>query len=122
MVWPVLPSSSGSWPAARRGRCWPSPARHRRLVTAQWLLFQPGTDGARAYLGTDTRAASILVGCGAAILLWTRSHRVAPVVWHWLHLLAPLVAGRASSPPGSSAGPGRGCTAAGSPCSPWPRP
>ena len=59
-------------------------------VAAQWLLFQPGTDGARSYLGTDTRAASILIGCGAAILLWTRSHRVAPVVWHWLHLVAPV--------------------------------
>jgi peptidoglycan/LPS O-acetylase OafA/YrhL len=59
-------------------------------VAAQWLLFRPGTDGARSYLGTDTRAASILIGCGAAILLWTRSHRVAPVVWHWLHLVAPV--------------------------------
>ena len=31
-------------------------------VAAQWLLFRPGTDGARPYLGTDTRAASILIG------------------------------------------------------------
>jgi hypothetical protein len=59
-------------------------------VAAQVLLYQPGTDGARVYLGTDTRAASILIGCAAAILLWTRSHRVSPRVWHWLHLFAPV--------------------------------
>ena len=51
------------------------PARHR------WCAVLPGH---------GHRAASILIGCGAAILLWTRSHRVAPVVWHWLHLVAPV--------------------------------
>ena len=91
VLWPVL--AVVVWKLARR------PARALLAVAgvaivasvaAQCLLFQPGTDGARSYLGTDTRVASILVGCGAAILLWTRSHRVAPVVWHWLHLLAPV--------------------------------
>jgi peptidoglycan/LPS O-acetylase OafA/YrhL len=91
VLWPVV--AVVVWKLARR------PARALLAVAgvavvasvaAQWLLFEPGTDGARSYLGTDTRAASILVGCGAAILLWTRSHRVAPAVWHWLHLVAPF--------------------------------
>ncbi len=91
VIWPII--ALIVWKVAKR------PARAllalsvvaiTASIVAQWLLFKPGTDGARAYLGTDTRAASILVGCAAAIALWTRSHRVKPAVWHWLHLLAPV--------------------------------
>ena len=91
LVWPIV--ALLVWRFARR------PARALLTVAgaaiaasivAQWILYQPGTDGGRAYLGTDTRAASILIGCAAAIALWARGHRVDPVVWHWLHLLAPV--------------------------------
>ena len=91
VVWPII--ALVVWRLARR------PARALLAVallaivgsiTAQWLLFQPGTDGARVYLGTDTRAASILIGCAAAIAIWSRGHRVAPMVWHVLHLVAPV--------------------------------
>jgi peptidoglycan/LPS O-acetylase OafA/YrhL len=59
-------------------------------VAAQVVLFRPGTDGARVYLGTDTRAASILIGCVAAIVLWAWGHRIGPRAWHTLHRSAPF--------------------------------
>ena len=54
LLWPAV--AVVVWKPARR------PARALRdagvaivgSVAAQWLLFQPGTDGARSYLGTDT--------------------------------------------------------------------
>jgi peptidoglycan/LPS O-acetylase OafA/YrhL len=91
VVWPIV--AVVVWRLARR------PARAllgvalvaiAASIAAQALLFRPGTDGARAYLGTDTRAASILIGCAAAIALWARGRQVPPVVWHWLHRIAPF--------------------------------
>ena len=91
VVWPIV--ALIVWRVARR------PARALLVVAlaavvssmiAQAVLYQPGSDGARAYLGTDTRAASILLGCAAALAMWTQGHRVRPEVWHRLHLLAPL--------------------------------
>ncbi len=91
LVWPVV--AVVVWRLARR------PARALLAVVAvattasiiaQAMLFRPGTDGARAYLGTDTRAASILIGCAAAIALWARGRQVHPLAWHWLHRVAPL--------------------------------
>jgi peptidoglycan/LPS O-acetylase OafA/YrhL len=91
VLWPIV--SVVVWRLARRpARALLAVAGIATLasVAAQVLLYRPGTDGARVYLGTDTRAASILIGCAAAILLWTRGHRIAPRVWHALHLLAPV--------------------------------
>ncbi len=91
VVWPIV--ALIVWRVARR------PARALLVVAlaavvssmiAQAVLYQPGSDGARAYLGTDTRAASILLGCAAALAMWTQGHRVRPEVWHRIHLFAPL--------------------------------
>ena len=43
------------------------------------LLYRTADDGARVYYGTDTRAASVLIGAIAAIVVW----RFGPVLQRW---------------------------------------
>ena len=48
---------------------WPSPLLS---TLSPCLLYDPGTDTARVYYGTDTRAAELLVGAVFAVLIATR--------------------------------------------------
>ncbi len=71
-------------------------------VSLMWVLYSPGGSTTRAYLGTGTRAASILVGAGLAVLVArfgpSISERnrlavdvlavvtLAPLCWAWIRV------------------------------------
>src|SRR5437016_4078474 len=73
--------------------------RARRLLPALFLvlgaaavlmagLFTPGTDPARVYYGTDTRAQSLLIGAGLALLLERRRVGTTRIARRFLHTTA----------------------------------
>jgi peptidoglycan/LPS O-acetylase OafA/YrhL len=76
VVWPVLAALGLR---ATRGRRGPLLAATGALalasVAALWLHHAPGGDTARAYYGTDTRAAAILYGAVVALVLAGRTRR-----------------------------------------------
>jgi len=85
LVWPLVVFAIAWFAARRTARAGESPGRFAArsvlvlcvvLVAAStgWMaaLVQPGQDPSRAYFGTDTRAASILVGAALAALLALR--------------------------------------------------
>jgi peptidoglycan/LPS O-acetylase OafA/YrhL len=72
LVWPLLIFGLLSW---RRGsaRAVTLTSVSLAAVSAAWMAFKyvPDTDPSRVYLGTDTRASSVLVGAAlAAFLIW----------------------------------------------------
>ena len=83
LVWPLL-----MFALLRRGR------GSRRVVLGACVamasasailmavLYHAGQDPSRVYYGTDTRAQSLLIGAGLAVLLAKRSE-IASGAWHW---------------------------------------
>ncbi len=64
-------------------------------LTLMWVLYTPGGSTTQAYLGTGTRAASILVGASLAILLHNRGETTTPrtaklLDWTGVVVLIPL--------------------------------
>ncbi|MGD9798909.1 MAG: acyltransferase family protein, partial [Acidimicrobiia bacterium] len=77
VVWPLVVAGLVWW-SARRGRDAAGSVLKLSLVLAAasagllWLLYEPGGDTGRVYLGTDTRAAAILLGAAFAAWRWMR--------------------------------------------------
>ena len=75
LLWPAVAVVVWARPAGRPGAPHDRRRRHRR-VCGRAVAAVPARHRWCAVPGHGHRAASILIGCGAAILLWTRSHRV----------------------------------------------
>ncbi|CAN5626086.1 acyltransferase family protein [soil metagenome] len=69
----VMPVLAAAMLAVKRGRRWPLAVVVGALIGASVLITQavhsPGDPPLRAYFGTDTRAAELLVGVGLALVL-----------------------------------------------------
>src|SRR4051794_28771298 len=92
VVWPLLVAGLVAW--GRRTRRALAPrlllvcgALTVASLAAMYAVYRPG-DTNRAYFGTDTRAASILVGAGLAALLAWRGHPTSTGAWRGLQLVA----------------------------------
>lgn len=97
VVWPLLIAGLVAWCRRTRRAIAPMVLVLCGTLTVASLatmfaVYQPG-DTNRAYFGTDTRAASILVGAGLAALLSWRGHPTTNAAWRWLQLLAFAGAG-----------------------------
>jgi peptidoglycan/LPS O-acetylase OafA/YrhL len=76
LVWPLVVVAVLAWRRSVRGVVVVALAGAAASFGAMLLLYTPGADPQRVYLGTDTRASSILLGAALAALLadrgWTR--------------------------------------------------
>ncbi|HEY7942582.1 MAG TPA: acyltransferase family protein [Candidatus Limnocylindrales bacterium] len=69
VVWPVLLLLLLRLVRGRRGLLFGLIAAAAVLSTAEmWVLFEPFSDPSRVYFGTDTRAATLLVGSALAVI------------------------------------------------------
>ena len=89
VVWPLVCAGIVAWRSRRRD---PAPAvlvvsivLTLASLVAMFVLYHPG-DTNRAYFGTDTRAASILVGAALAALLAWRGRPTTPRGWRRLQV------------------------------------
>jgi peptidoglycan/LPS O-acetylase OafA/YrhL len=102
LVWPLLVVGLLAWRRSNRAVLAASVVGVLASFGIMVLLYAPGSDPQRVYLGTDTRASSVLLGAGLAALVamcgWTqrRTRRIAIealgvvgvgfLAWAWLHL------------------------------------
>ncbi len=102
LVWPLVVVAVFWWRRSARGVLAVSLAGVAASFAAMLVLYSPGSDPQRVYLGTDTRASSILIGAVLAALVtvygWTprRVHRAVIELlgllgagflgWAWLRL------------------------------------
>ncbi len=100
LVWPLV-FAGLVWFSRRRGGDLARSVLRLSLLLAlgsaslMWYLYTPGGDTTRVYLGTDTRAAAILLGAAFAAWRWSRP----PEARGWVaSRLALEVAGKSSPP------------------------
>ncbi len=108
LVWPLLVVGVLAWRRSNGAVLVASVVGVLASFGAMVVLYAPGSDPQRVYLGTDTRASSVLLGAGLAALVamggWTqrRTHRIAIetlgvvgvgfLAWAWLHLSGTMPA------------------------------
>src|SRR3954452_11259098 len=92
VLWPLVMTGVVAWCARRQRLLAPRVLALCGGLTlaslvAMWLAYTPG-DTNRAYYGTDTRAASILIGAALAALLAWRGHTASTRSWRALQVVA----------------------------------
>ena len=92
VLWPLLLTGVLAWCSRRQRLLAPRVLALCGVLTlaslvAMYFAYVPG-DTNRAYYGTDTRAASILIGAGLAALIAWRGHATSTRAWRAMQLLA----------------------------------
>ena len=91
LVWPLIVVAVLAWRRSVRGVLVVAVGGAAASFATMLLLYTPGADPQRVYVGTDTRASSILLGAALAALIaergWT-PHRVARLALEALGVVA----------------------------------